>query len=76
MAPANSTETIGPVDAMILHVPHGTDIALHPIQAAWPAWTATVDLSFQMFNVRHANGLATWRNTVTCLPRLSASNAT
>jgi hypothetical protein len=76
MAAANSTENIGPVGTLIPHVPHGIDNAPRLIQAVWPVRTATVDLSFQMFNVRHANGWAMWRNTVTCLPRPSASNAT
>jgi hypothetical protein len=56
MAVANSNKNIGPVDAPIPHVPHGNDNALRLIQADWPVQTATVDLSFQMFNVRHANG--------------------
>jgi hypothetical protein len=59
----------GPVDAPMPHVPHGTANALRLILAAWPVQTATVDLSFQMSNVRHANEWATWRNTATCLPR-------
>ena len=76
MAAANSTETIGPVDALIPQVPHGNANALRLIQADWPVQTATVDLSFQMFNMRHANEWAMWQNTVTFLPRPFASNAT
>jgi hypothetical protein len=69
MAAANLNANIGPVDAPMPHVPQGTANALRLILAAWPVQTATVDLSFQMFSVRHANGWATWRNTATCLRR-------
>ena len=75
MAAANSNANIGPVDAPMPHVPQGTANALRLILADWPVQTATVDLSFQMFNVRHANEWAMWRNTATCLPRPFAWNA-
>ncbi len=62
MAAGDLTENIGPVDALIPHAPHGNDITRQLIQAAWPVLTATVTPFCWMFNVRHANGLATWQN--------------
>ena len=66
MAAANSNANIGPVDAPMPHVPHGTANALRLILAAWPVQTATVDLSFPMSNVRHANDSGMKRLTAIC----------